>query len=398
MGAGSGGGPVSASGGHSGSGGVAATGGIVGSGGTPGASGGSPGAAGGSGSGGLSGSGGTGHGGATPHANTGGSAGSGTTSLGGKGGGINGGGGAKGAPGGAGGHAGIPGGTGGSGTGGSAGAGGSGSLSTATLLVNLANAFCTAARTCCAPTTYPTMLDDCEAKFQSRLPDLANVANGTETIDDTALSACIAGYQATATTCAFQPLEAACKGVFLGTKSAGAACGKGGVPNVGGAGECKVTDRATVCLWTGDANDPTTTGTCLTPAHGKQGDPCAVSCAKNDVCIFDLYTSPGYPTAGCFEDDGLYCASVGNSSVCTPIAATGASCADDLLSCASTDYCDSSSGTSKCRTGATLGQACSTSGPDCVQGMSLFCSSANRCEDLGFAFDLTCGGTPPFPL
>jgi len=238
------------------------------------------------------------------------------------------------------------------------------------------------------------MLGDCEAKFQSRLSGLAYVAKGTETIDNTALAACILGYRATATACAFQPLEAACKGVFHGTKSDGAACGKGGVPNTGGAGECKVTGRATVCLWTGDSNVSTTTGTCLTPAHGKLGDPCATSCAKNDDCVFDLFTSPGYPTAVCFEDDGLRCASDGTSSVCAPFTATGASCADDISSCASTDYCDSSQ---KCSTGATLGQACSTSGPDCVQGMSLFCSSNDKCEDLGFAFDSTCGGTPPFP-
>ena len=105
-----------------------------------------------------------------------------------------------------------------------------------------------------APSTYPTTLDDCEAKFESRIPALANVSKGIETIDNAALAACIAGYNEAAGTCAFSPLGIACKGVFLGTKSEGAACGVGGVPSSGGSGECKATGRATECVWTGDAN------------------------------------------------------------------------------------------------------------------------------------------------
>src|SRR5664279_659826 len=70
-------------------------------------------------------------------------------------------------------------------------------------------------------------LDDCETKFQSRLSGLAYVNRGVETIDPAALAACIAGYKETATTCAFIPLETACKGVFVGTKAEGAACGVG---------------------------------------------------------------------------------------------------------------------------------------------------------------------------
>jgi hypothetical protein len=30
--------------------------------------------------------------------------------------------------------------------------------------------------------------------------------------------------------------------------------------------------------------------------------------------------------------------------------------------------------------------------------MSLSCGTSNKCEDLGFAFDSTCAGTPPFPI
>ena len=157
--------------------------------------------------------------------------------------------------------------------------------------------------------------------------------------------------------------------------------------------------RATVCLWTGDSNVSTTTGVCLSPAHGKKGNPCAASCAKNESCTFDLFTSPGYPTATCFEEDGLYCASGDNSMTCASIVPTGGDCAADSQACASTDYCDYSGSTPKCRTAATLGQSCSSSGArNCAQGMSLTCGASNSCEDLGFAYETTCGGTPPFPL
>lgn len=290
-------------------------------------------------------------------------------------------------------------GAGGSGTGGAATGGAGGAVTTATLLVDLGKSFCAAARGCCVKKGLPAALDDCEAKFPSRLSGLAYVDKGTETIDNTALASCITGYQETSQTCAFQPLEAACKGVFVGTKNEGAACGKGGMPNVGGSGECKIVGRATVCLWTGNSNLATTTGVCLNPAHGKKGDPCASGCAKNESCIFDLFTSPGYPTVTCFEEDGLYCASGADSMTCAPIVPTGEDCGDDSQSCASTDYCDYTGSTPKCRTAATLGQSCSSSaGPNCAGGMSLTCGTSNTCEDLGFAYETTCGGTPPFPL
>jgi len=240
----------------------------------------------------------------------------------------------------------------------------------------------------------PSTLNDCETKFQSRLAPLDKVAAGTETIDGLALSACIAGYRATASTCAFQPLEAACKGVFVGTKPEGAPCGVGGTPWISAQGECLITGRVTECVWTGDVNVSTTTGTCHTAARAKAGEPCAVSCGKNDSCTFDLVTSTDSPTAACLEEDGLYCAS---SSVCAPIVATGGSCEDDLSSCASTDYCDTSSSPAKCRTAAKLGESCG-SGTQCANDMSLECGTSNKCEDLGFAFELTCGGNPPFPL
>ncbi|MEP6654472.1 MAG: hypothetical protein ABJA82_14010 [Myxococcales bacterium] len=284
------------------------------------------------------------------------------------------------------------------GAGGSGTAGTGGTVSTATLLVELGNAFCAAARTCCAAKSLPITLGDCEAQFASRLWGLPYYNKGTETIDNIALAACIAGYKQTAKTCAFQPLEVACKGVFVGTKAEGAACGKGGVPMTSGVGECKITGRVTQCLWTGDSNVATTAGVCQSAVHGKKGDPCATSCGKNERCTWDLLTSPGYPTAVCLEEDGLYCSSAVTPSVCATIVPTGGNCEAESLACASTDYCDHTTTPAKCRKAATLGQACPSSGPYCANGMSLFCGTTNKCEDLGFAYEMTCGGTPPFPL
>jgi hypothetical protein len=291
------------------------------------------------------------------------------------------------------------GGSGGTSVGGAGGSGGTGGAggNNSTSLAALGNAFCAAARTCCAKSTYTTTLDDCETKFQSRLSGLAYVNRGVETIDNTALAACIAGYKETATTCAFIPLETACKGVFVGTKAEGATCGVGGVPMTNGSGECKKTGDAVECVWTGDVNVATATGTCHTPPHGKNGDLCASTCEHGDDCVFDLLTTPEWPTGVCFEDDGLYCKSSGTSgtSTCAPIVPTGGSCADDMSACGSRSYCDSTSGTAKCTLSLTLGQTCSSYGTRCLS--SLMCGTDTKCDDLGFAYDTTCSGTPPFP-
>jgi len=281
------------------------------------------------------------------------------------------------------------------GAGGTGGAGGAGSSSAS--LTALGSAFCAAARTCCAKSTYTTTLGDCETKFQSRLYGLAYVNRGVETIDNTALAACIAGYKEAATTCAFNPLETACKGVFVGTKAESAACGVGGVPMSNGSGECIKTGDAVECVWTGDVNVATATGTCHTPPHGKNGELCASTCEHGDDCVFDLLTTPEWSTGVCFEDDGLYCKSSGTPgiSMCAPIVPTGGSCADDQFACGSRSYCDSTSGTAKCTVSLTLGQTCSTYGTRCMS--SLMCGTDNKCDDLGFAYDTTCSGTPPFP-
>jgi hypothetical protein len=121
------------------------------------------------------------------------------------------------------------------------------------------------------------------------------------------------------------------------------------------------------------------------------------TCEHGDDCVFDLLTTPEWPTGVCFEDDGLYCKSSGTNgtATCAPIVPTGGSCADDLFACGSRSYCDSTSGTAKCTVSLTLGQTCSTYGTRCLS--SLMCGTDNKCDDLGFAYDTTCSGTPPFP-
>ena len=164
---------------------------------------------------------------------------------------------------------------------------------------------------------------------------------------------------------------------------------------VAGVAECKSNGGGQECVWTGDANSSTVTGVCHTPAHGKSGDPCASSCASAQDCDFDLLTTSSSPTAVCFEDDGQYCNSTTNPSTCAPIVALGGSCKTDPSSCGSTATCDST--TSKCKATAMLGQSCSYTGGDICQ-ITLVCSSAGKCTTPGFADEVSCGGTPPYPF
>lgn len=394
------------SGGIGGAGGASGNGGVSGSGGQSGGSGGDAGASGrgGEGSGqnggtigggatggGVSETGGLGSGGVSGIMATGGVAGSGGS--GGRGGSGSGVGGSSAGGSGAGGSNTGGSGTGGNGTGGTGGSGGG----TGASLVALANAFCAAARNCCAKSGLPTSLGDCEAKFPSRVPSIAFVNKGTVTINNVALAACTAAYNQTATTCAFSPLETACRGVFVGTKAEGASCGVGGVPMTSGSRECKAGGGAEECVWTGDSNDPTVTGVCHTPPHGKNGDPCDATCESGDDCTTEVLTNQANPpTAVCFENEGLYCKFDGNGgSICAPIVPPGGSCADDSMACGSAGYCDSTSGTPKCKVAGTIGQSCATLGTRCLS--SLVCAPSGKCADQGFAFDTRCSGTPPFP-
>ncbi len=217
------------------------------------------------------------------------------------------------------------------------------------------------------------------------------------TIDNNALAACVESYKQAASTCTINPTVIACKGVFVGTQPEGAACGKGGVPMVSGISECNSGGGAEECVWTGSSNDPLVTGLCHKPAAGKNGDPCATTCTSpEDFCTFDLMTSPGGPTAICFETDNLYCNTATTPSTCAPLFAVGESCATDSAACASHATCDGT--TQKCVARATLGQSCSlAAGLPCLN--TLVCDLAtSKCIEPVFAYSRTCSGIPDYPF
>ena len=361
-----------ATGGIKGSGGGAATGGVIGSGGGS-ATGGAASFVGASASGGIVGTGGvTGFGGTS------------ATSIGKGGSGGNSGGGVSGSGGGAGGI---------NGSGGAAGTGGTGGIAGASVQA-LATAFCAAARNCCIATWYWTPdLTDCEAKFPTRLLPHAPVDKGTIIIDTTALAACIAAYNQTATACTLNNLAPACQGVFVGTKAEGEPCGYGGEPATWGAHECKASGGAELCVWTSPVGVPGATGTCHKAPHGKIGDYCFGSCASGEEWLSDAIQMTSVP-AVCFEDDGLYCTWDSNR-VCAPIVANGGACTVDPA-CVSASFCDSK--TQTCMTAGTFGQSCAANGLHCSNDLA--CDANNQCTEPVFGFDSNpqdCDGWPTVP-
>jgi hypothetical protein len=236
--------------------------------------------------------------------------------------------------------------------------------------------------------------------FPSRLHTLAFVNKGTVKIDSTALAACIAAYNQTATTCAYHSLVTACRGVFVGTKAENEPCGVGG-SNASGVYECQKSDGPEKCTWTGDPSSPAVTGVCHRLVHGKNGDPCDSSCASGEECSVDTFGSSSLTLAMCFEDDGLYCGFGASGDACAPIVAQGESCVADypagpfsvLGSCASTSYCDPVA--LECKAAGTIGQSCSSFDSACLRGLT--CAEDGKCADLGFASWFTCEGEPPAP-
>jgi hypothetical protein len=234
---------------------------------------------------------------------------------------------------------------------------------------------------------------DCEAEFSARLKPLALVDKGTVIIDQTALAACIAAYNQTATACTVNNLAPACRGVFVGTKAEGEPCGYAGEPRTEGAHECKASGGPEMCVWGDELAVPGGTGTCHKAPHGKIGDPCFSSCASGDDWLSDPIHMTSVPTV-CFEDDGLYCTQSSNA-VCAPIVAKGGYCTVDSA-CASASFCDSN--TQTCMTAGTFGQSCAANGLQCSQDLA--CDANNQCTEPVFSFDNDphlCSGWPTVP-
>ena len=365
-------GGVTAAGGETGTGGLTATGGIAGTGGLTGIGGTS-----GTGVGGASTNGGaTGTGGLTGGGGTAGTGAGGATSTGG-------------APrtGGATGTGGLTGGAGGGG--GTGGMGGTGGGTGAVMFQPLVNAFCTAAKNCCGRESYPAAdLADCESKFLSQLPNFPLVDKGTVIIDQNALAACVAAYNTAATACTITAVNAACKGVFVGTQAEGQPCG--GASRFG-AVECKPVNGSATCYLQHNGSDDTNTGVCTSIPRGKTGDACSMTCLMNETCIVDMMGgAPPFPVT-CFEEDGLYCSVAANPTVCKPILHIGDACTWDTFSCGSGNYCGWT--TNACQVAGKTGESCLTGG--CAD--DLMCGTNDRCVEQSFASESICKGTPSVP-
>lgn len=288
-----------------------------------------------------------------------------------------------------------------SGSGGASAAGGTGGLIVrdggidgatgiaAALLQPLAKAFCAAARTCCLRDGFYAMaLDDCEAELPNRLLPSVLVDQGIVTVDAARLAACVSAYERAATSCTSNEVEAACQGVWVGTRTEGQPCG--GTIRFG-AFDCSAANGSAACYWKDAARHPDTAGVCVALPRGKAGDPCSKSCKTGHDCIVDLVGGSAPLPVMCFEEDGLYCAVSANPPVCKPILQAGDPCPPDPGACGRAGYCDRP--VEECQPAANLGEPCA--GGDCAYGLR--CASSRRCAEQSLVSSYVCQGTPPLP-
>ncbi len=341
------GGAAGASGGKGGKGGNAGVGGNAasgGAGGTAGASGGKAGAGGtagsGSGSGGDAGQGGNG-------AGRGGRAG------------------AAGA-----GSGGTP--AGGAGSGGNGGEGGA----PENPLSPLIDAFCAAARACCAMGGQPAgTLEACEEQALAGNSNFALVAGGTAEVNAPALAACVTAFEAAATDCVLTGVLTACRGILVGTLDEGEPCTDGM--------ECDRSSGPMVCKKLQQGTPDPDIGVCTTPPRGMLGDPCGSSCAEGQECS-GTSSAPddSFPLTFCYEADGLYCP--GGES-CAAILPEGEDCFVSQ-ECGSDAFCSTT-----CEPLAAEGESCMYN-YGCPPGLA--CVSG-QCEKEPFANSSTCVGSVP---
>jgi hypothetical protein len=273
--------------------------------------------------------------------------------------------------------------------GGTGGMGGSGGSTAAALLQPLIEAFCTAAKSCCARANYPVAnLSDCEAQFPSRLDIYPLVDKGTVFVDQQALADCVSAYKNAATTCTINLVKTACKGVFAGLQVEGQPCGGS---NQFGASECKPVNGSATCYRPQGDVDPKSVGSCVNIPRGKSGDACSMTCQVGKTCIVDMLggTSP-FPTV-CFEEDGLFCSLAANPTVCKPILKTGDPCRWEGNSCGAGNFCSWPNST--CAPAAKLGESCVDRA--CID--DLICANSRKCAELPLASDSVCKGTPSTP-
>lgn len=234
-------------------------------------------------------------------------------------------------------------------------------------LQGIFNAYCKAARSCCAKEGISTLgLLDCENQAPTHAYLTPLVDKGEMTINAAAIPACEAAYNQAAVTCTTEQIEAACWGLFVGLQDEDQPCGT--------ALACKSMGEPVICKFVGNYN-PNTLGVCHKIVHGKAGDPCLSSCWIGNDCSSDvmnaLQSEENFTL--CFEAEGLYCSRMADvPSTCIPLATAGESCAADPGLCGTLNNCDPSF---TCTPPATLGQSCASTA--CLY--SLTCGSDNTC-------------------
>jgi hypothetical protein len=278
--------------------------------------------------------------------------------------------------GGGGGGASGAGGTGG-GTGGAR-DGGTGDGTTTGTLQPLVDAFCATARSCCGQAGRPVQaLGGCESLAANDLTVGPSLANGKVLIDSAAFAACVAAYQAAATSCTLTGVLAACRNLFVGTLQDGDACTS--------VTECRRDQGPMVCLRIQPAGMPTPDmGVCRRAPRATNGQPCLSSCQTGSDCSVNAVNpSATDPIATCYETDGLYCPL--DQETCAPLVASGADCFWPDA-CGSAAVCGT-----VCMAPVAKGGAC-TFNRDCAAGLA--CTN-NMCADQPVANDQICVGHPP---
>ena len=251
-----------------------------------------------------------------------------------------------------------------------------GTLGTATPLVD---AFCAAARACCAKDGRSLdPLANCEATAGTTF-GAAQVAAGTIRVDGPVFDACVAAYQRAATSCTFTEVMTACPGIFIGTLSSGATCRH--------VADCRRDQGPMVCVMIITTPGVTpTTGTCQPALRGAENDFCLASCPIGRDCSTGVLSgSPNPPLALCHEQDGLFCDS---DQTCKPLNPLGAACFYDE-GCGTGNYC-----LPGCERILTAGAACQYDN-SCGPGYTCL---AGACAPAPLAIDGSCEGSPQPPI
>jgi hypothetical protein len=240
----------------------------------------------------------------------------------------------------------------------------------------LIDAFCGAARACCLIAGQPEgALVACEDQAAAANTNFALAASGSVEVDPSALSSCVAAFEAAATDCVLTGVLAACRGIFRGTLGEGDPCTD--------VMECDRSAGPMVCKKLQQGTPDPDVGVCARPPRGALGDPCASSCEQGEECS-TTSSSPDdtFPITLCFEADGLYCP-IGES--CAAIVPDGGDCTYHQA-CGSDGFCSSS-----CESLAASGDDCQFN-YGCADGLACV---ESRCTPEPFANGDTCVGHPP---